>query len=68
LGPRDGKKRVRECVYGAELDLATIAMSEVWVAARRGDVRAAVDGIGREVLLIDCSKANLIMRAFNFCE
>jgi hypothetical protein len=23
-GPRDGMKRVRECVYGAELDLATL--------------------------------------------
>jgi hypothetical protein len=23
-GPREGMKRVRECVYGAELDLATL--------------------------------------------
>ena len=29
-GPRDGMKRVRECVYGAELDLATL----VWTRGR----------------------------------
>jgi hypothetical protein len=25
LGPRDGMKRVRDCVYGGELDLRTLA-------------------------------------------
>ena len=29
-GPRDGMKRVRECVYGAELDLPTL----VWTRGR----------------------------------
>jgi hypothetical protein len=29
-GPRDGMKRVRECVYGAELDLQTL----VWTRGR----------------------------------
>lgn len=29
-GPRDGIKRVRECVYGVELDLATL----VWTRGR----------------------------------
>jgi hypothetical protein len=29
-GPRDGIKRVRECVYGGELDLATL----VWTRGR----------------------------------
>lgn len=29
-GPRDAMKRVRECVYGAELDLATL----VWTRGR----------------------------------
>jgi hypothetical protein len=29
-GPRDGMKRVRECVYGGELDLATL----VWTRGR----------------------------------
>lgn len=30
VGPRDGMKRVRECVYGAELDLPTL----VWTRGR----------------------------------
>jgi hypothetical protein len=29
-GPRDGMKRVRECVYGGELDLQTL----VWTRGR----------------------------------
>jgi hypothetical protein len=29
-GPRDGMKRVRECVYGAELDLQTL----IWTRGR----------------------------------
>jgi hypothetical protein len=29
-GPRDGMKRVRECVYGGELDLTTL----VWTRGR----------------------------------
>jgi hypothetical protein len=29
-GPRDGMKRVRECVYGGELDMATL----VWTRGR----------------------------------
>jgi DNA-directed RNA polymerase subunit RPC12/RpoP len=29
-GPRDGMKRVRECVYGGELDLSTL----VWTRGR----------------------------------
>lgn len=29
-GPRDGMKRVRECVYGAELDMQTL----VWTRGR----------------------------------
>lgn len=29
-GPRDGMKRIRECVYGAELELATL----IWTRGR----------------------------------
>ena len=44
-GPRDGMKRVRECVYGAELNLATL----VWT-------RGATFPIGRLESRLKCPR------------